>query len=88
MEEVAEARIQDGVMPRTRSKSRENFVIASEILGGCSVKVAIIRSAVSGLCRISSVAASMSDRLLLMSWRRAESLRFSSPICPTVKVTG
>ena len=78
----------DLVIPMTFSNSWENFVRSSEIFGGCSPKVADMRWAVSGLILISSAAATISDKWLLMSWRSVESFRFKSSSCSAVIVTG
>lgn len=75
-------------MPNTRSNSAENLFMLAVILAGCSASVVIIRSIVCGLWRIKSTAAMINDRLLLMSWRIAESFLFNSPSCSTVNVTG
>src|ERR1051325_4754819 len=50
--------------------------------------VAVMRSVICGLARMSSTAARTSERLLLMSWRRLDSSLFSAPICSAVNVTG
>src|SRR6266481_5130403 len=52
------------------------------------MSVSIMRSAMCGLERLSSTAAVMSDRALLMSWRMLESLWFNSSTCLALKVIG
>jgi len=48
--------------------------MAPAILEGCSTSVLIIRSAIWGLVRMSSMAAIISERWLLMSCRSEDSL--------------
>jgi hypothetical protein len=54
--------LQGRVMPKARSNSCENLVTDSAIFAGCSESVAIMRSAMCGLWRMSSAAATISDR--------------------------
>ena len=75
-------------MPKACSNVVENLLIEAVILPGCSARVFIIRSATVGLCRINSAAATIKERLLLMSCRILASWRFNSPSCSIVKVTG
>src|SRR5207253_9853601 len=74
--------------PKTFSNSSENLFSEAVTFEGCWLSVVNMRSAIWGLCRINSTAATMSDKLLLMSWRKCESLRLSSVKSSTVKVTG
>ena len=55
------------LIPTAFSKSAQKRLSSSEILGGCSPRVADMRVAMSGLNLISSAAATMSDKWLFTS---------------------
>src|SRR5262249_17759300 len=76
------------VMPTALSNSAENLTSSFVILGGCSPNVVHMRAAISGLSLINSVAATMSERLLFMSCRIGDSLRFNCSTSWTLNVTG
>ena len=75
-------------MPTVRSNSVMNLSRATEILVGCSPRVATMRSAVCGLRRINSTAATIKASWLLTSCRIADNLFLKSASCWAVKVTG
>ena len=74
-------------MPKVVSKSAEKARIWAMILSGCWEMLSIMRGASSGLRRINSTAATISERLLLMSCRVVASFSLSSETCSGVSVT-